>query len=102
VAEAFRNITNITPGTGKYIIDVDEPFPETIIQNSSLDVLFHPLKKLGRAKISIKSNRLNLDGYNIPLAIQPRFKKMLFEIEVRCNNTNISPELNSIEITYSD
>lgn len=105
VAEAFRNITAITPGTGKYIIDVDEPFPEAIsslTQNNSLDVLFHPLKKLGRGKISINSSQLNLYGYNIPLAIQPRFKKMLFEIEVRCNNTNISPELNSIEITYSD
>lgn len=102
-AYAIRNITAVTAGTGKYIIDVDEAFPSAVStadQNYSLDVVFNPLKKLGVGKISVEDTKLNLDGYKIQLLDQPRFKKMMFEIEVRCGDTSIAPELNSLEINY--
>lgn len=98
---AYRNITSVLAGTSKYTITVDEDFPDAIgttEQNTGATVLFHPLKELGR--ISIDSSSINLQGYTIPLLDQPRFKKMLFEIEIRCGNTTIAPELNSLEINY--
>lgn len=102
-AYAPRNITAVTSATGKYIIDVDDPFPTAIdatTQNSSANVTINPLKKLG--KISVNNSSLNLQGYDIPLLSQPRFKKMLFEIEIRCGDVNVIPQLNSMELTYND
>ena len=100
-AMAPRNITSIVAGTGKYTITVDEDFPYAIgaaEQNSSADVVFNPLKRIG--SIKVENTAINLQGYDIPLLNQPMFKKMLFEIEVRCTSTNISPELNSLEVNY--
>jgi len=103
-AGAPRNITAVTAvGGTKYTIDVDDAFPVAInntTQGSSAEVIFNPLKKLG--KISVNSTQLNLDGYSIPLSSQPLFKKMIFEIEVRCGDITIAPQLNSMEITYTD
>jgi len=98
---APRNITSIVAGTGKYTITVDEDFPYAIgatEQSSFADVVFNPLKRLGSVKV--ENTAINLQGYDIPLLNQPMFKKMLFEIEVRCTSTNISPELNSLEVNY--
>ena len=67
-------------------------------QNSFADVVFNPLKRIG--SIKVENTAINLQGYDIPLLNQPMFKKMLFEIEVRCTSTNISPELNSLEVNY--
>ena len=100
-AMAPRNITSIVAGTGKYTITVDEDFPYAIgatEQNSFADVVFNPLKRIG--SIKVENTAINLQGYDIPLLNQPMFKKMLFEIEVRCTSTNISPELNSLEVNY--
>ena len=102
-AYATRNITAVTAGVDKYTIDVDEAFPTAVSatdQNESPDVIFNPLKKLGVGKISVEDTKLNLDGYKIQLLDQPRFKKMMFEIEVRCGDITIAPELNSLEINY--
>ncbi len=100
-AMAPRNITSIVAGTGKYTITVDEDFPYVIgvtEQGSFADITFNPLKRLGSVKV--EDTAINLQGYDIPLLNQPMFKKMLFEIEVRCTSTNISPELNSLEVNY--
>lgn len=100
---ASRNITAITAGTSKYTIDVDDDFPVAInlaTQNNAPIVLSYPLKKLGVGKISVEDTKLNLDGYKIQLLDQPRFKKMMFEIEIRCGDITIAPELNSLEINY--
>jgi len=102
-AYAPRNITAITAATGKYTIDVDDAFPVQInaaTQNSAAQVVFNPLIALGKKKISVTTDKIDLQGYTIPLSIQPRFKKMLFEIEVRCTDTTISPQLNYLEVTY--
>jgi hypothetical protein len=98
-----RSVSAVTSGTGKYTIDVSEAFPVAIdaaTQNNTSLVLSYSLKELGKKKVSINATQLNLDGYTIPLLIQPRFKKMMFEIEVRCSDITISPQLNSLEITY--
>ena len=88
-------------GTGKYTITVDEDFPYAIgatEQNSFADVVFNPLKRIG--SIKVENTAIYLQGYDIPLLNQPMFKKMLFEIEVRCTSTNIAPELNSLDVNY--
>jgi hypothetical protein len=100
---ASRSVSTVTAGTGKYTIDVSEAFPVAIdatTQNNTPMVLSYPLKELGKKKVSVNAGQLNLDGYTLPLLIQPRFKKMMFEIEVRCGDITISPQLNSLEITY--
>jgi hypothetical protein len=102
-ASDIRNITAVTSATGKHTIDVDEAFTTAIdatTQSGTGYILFNPLKKLGVGKISVTTPSLNLQGYDIPLREQPMFKKMLFEIEVRCGNNHIAPQLNSMEISY--
>jgi hypothetical protein len=95
-----RNITAVTAGTGKYTLTLDEDLPNTTstatYSNESY-CLITPLKKAG--KVSVNGN-INLQDMTFYIPDQPEGKKFIFEIEVRCGHTSISPELNYMEVYY--
>jgi hypothetical protein len=95
-----RNIEAISSGTGSYTLTLDEDLPtttSTVTYSSSPECLIIPLKKAG--KVSVNGN-INLQDMTFYIPDQPEGKKFIFEIEVRCGHTSISPELNYMEVYY--
>jgi hypothetical protein len=95
-----RNITAVTAGSGKYTLTLDEDLPtttSTVTYSSNSECLIIPLKKAG--KVSVNGN-INLQDMTFYIPDQPEGKKFIFEIEVRCGHTSISPELNYMEVYY--
>jgi hypothetical protein len=95
-----RNITAVTAGSGKYTLTLDEDLPAattTTTYNAFSEVKIIPLKKAG--KVSVNGN-INMQDLTFYIPDQPEGKKFIFEIEVRCGHTSISPELNYMEVYY--
>lgn len=100
LAGSPRNITAVTAGTGIYTLTLDSDLPEApdaTTYNGSLMTTITPLKLVGKKSINTS---IDLDDLTFQLADQPKGKKFLFEIDIKCTNTNIAPELNSLEIEY--
>ena len=99
VAGAPRNVTAVVAGTGKYTITLDDDLPALIDASTGTAVqtlLINPLKKI--QKIEVDDASVNLKELIITAKDQQEYKKLIIEIEFRCNDTGIAPRLNSIEV----
>ena len=95
-----RNITAVVAGTGKYTLTLNEALPtvtSTTTYSNSNNCSLYALKYAG--KISVNGD-INIKDLTFNIPDQPEGKKFIFEIEIRCGNTTISPELNYMEVGY--
>ena len=101
VAFCPRNITEVEAISGGYILTLDEDLPNKInatTYGNSTEVRLYPLTKVNKFSVDYETNLNELEFY-FPLEVA-RGKKFLFEIEVRCSQTTMPIELNSLEIEY--
>ena len=94
-----RNITEIITNASDYEVTLDSALPEKP-SASGINVMINPLKKL--KTITLNSYKINPDDLRIVPVGQPKFKKLMIEIEIRDrgNESTASPaiQINSIEL----
>ena len=98
IAGLPRNITAITTEASTYTLTLDSALPETLAATSQT-IILNPLKKL--KTITLDSYKINPDDLRIIPIGQPKFKKLMIEVEIRDKGAKTySPEiqLNSIEL----
>ena len=99
IAGLPRNITAITTGASTYTLTLDTALPETLTDYAKT-IFMNPLKKL--KTITLNSYKINPDDLRIVPVGQPKFKKLMIEVEIRDrgNESTTSPaiQLNSIEL----
>ena len=99
VAGMPKNITAVSVGASTYDLTIDSALPETLTDYAK-DTMLSPLKKL--KTITLDSYKIDPDKLRIVPNGQPKFKKLMLEIEIRDrgNESTTSPaiQLNSIEL----
>jgi len=94
-----RNITAVETNAADYTLTLDTALPETPTDYTK-DVILNPLKKL--KTITLNSYKINPDDLRIIPNGQPKFKKLMIEIEIRDKGvvgTSSPPiQINSIEL----
>ena len=98
IAGLPRNITAITTGASTYTLTLDEALPETLTDYAK-NIILNPLKKL--KTITLDSYKIDPDKLRIIPNGQPKFKKLMIEVEIRDKgDKTYSPQiqLNSIEL----
>ena len=100
VAAAPRNVDTVTESGGNFVLALDDPLPATIDATTaaqSLDLLINPLKKIG--KITVDALALDLIDVELDVKDMPDYQKIMIEVEIRNDDTNISIGLSEIELT---
>jgi len=98
VAGLPRNITAVTTGASTYTLTLDSALPETL-SNNTKNIILNPLKKI--KTITLDSYKIDPDKLRIIPIGQPKFKKLMLEIEIRDKGVKTyTPDiqLNSIEL----
>lgn len=96
-----RSVESVLAGVDQYAITVTEDFSSvvgTASHNDGLVVVINPLKEIGKKTFSGKT--FDDNKISFPILSQPTFRKIMFEIEARCSNVEIAPQIDSIEIEY--
>ena len=96
-----RSVKSVLAGVDQYTITVTEDFSSvvgTATHNDGLVVIINPLKEIGKKTFSGKT--FDDNKISFPVLSQPTFRKIMFEIEARCRNVEIAPQIDSIEIEY--